>query len=570
MTIATFYAAEDFTPTGSPFNFNFEFLELDDIVVVAVLTTGDRIVMPTNDYTVTGNSKLERKFQGGEVVLIGTLPSGTSVVSIGRATDIDQLIDYETYGPFPAETTEFTIDKLTMIDQEHGETLDYLLGDPFGGGTGPTGDYIPLAGTEVGDPVTGLILFANPTANTEFFMGLSSGVQGLSDGLIISASGASRSDSKLYFTTGTLASITAIDEFGTLIVNRVEIAGELPSVIDNDVVKLTVRGAAVVSAAGLNNASIFISEDNGFSYHYHYLADGTTSGPSYNIGSSFTYTDGFQLPYTLSVDTVNKSVDISGEVTMNNNRILDIALLPTTDGEAASKKYVDDNAGGAGNFVTLDTVQTVTGIKDFANGTNFSGSGLTNTINRVAEDDGASLTYHLLSDRTSLGGHVEIGTEFLFSDGLGNPSIMHLNTLVDTIELGGEVIMNSHPITGLPLVPTVASEAASKSYVDAEIVAAVGPAKLAFGIVDQTGSLNPGSVGITSVSKTGTGAYTINFTTAAASSTAQAVTFAVFSGGPVTQTVVPASTTSVNVQFVTSDTNVHVDPANFNVIRAYT
>jgi hypothetical protein len=39
-------------------------------------------------------------------------------ISIERNTKITQQVDFQPYGPFPANIVEFALDKLTMIAQE--------------------------------------------------------------------------------------------------------------------------------------------------------------------------------------------------------------------------------------------------------------------------------------------------------------------------------------------------------------------------------------------------------------------------------------------------------------------
>jgi hypothetical protein len=89
--------------------------------------------------------------QGGTVTFTSSHQVGTVAVLIVRNTPRTQLVDYEAYGPFPAETHEFALDKLTMIAQEAWDAAVVAAGG------GVSGDFIPRAGTQPGLPITGTL-----------------------------------------------------------------------------------------------------------------------------------------------------------------------------------------------------------------------------------------------------------------------------------------------------------------------------------------------------------------------------------------------------------------------------
>lgn len=171
MTISAQYAVEAFLPASSPYTFNFEFLEEDDIALLATSDEGVVTVIDPSQYLTVGNARVDRKFQGGTVTVTGSEPLNTSVISVARVTDMDQLIDYTDYGPFPSATTEFTIDKLTMLVQEMSEQIATGL-NPSGGGapvSGPAaGVYVPLGGTTPTEPLTAAIEWGAPTASGRY------------------------------------------------------------------------------------------------------------------------------------------------------------------------------------------------------------------------------------------------------------------------------------------------------------------------------------------------------------------------------------------------------------------
>lgn len=61
---------------------------------------------------------------GGGDVVFNTAPANGTEILLYRAVPIDQLIDYVAYDPFPAETHELGLDKLTMIAQQIQEQLN--------------------------------------------------------------------------------------------------------------------------------------------------------------------------------------------------------------------------------------------------------------------------------------------------------------------------------------------------------------------------------------------------------------------------------------------------------------
>ena len=57
---------------------------------------------------------------------------------------------------------------------------------------------------------------------------------------------------------------------------------------------------------------------------------------------------------------------MTGDINMNNNNIKNLPT-PTADGNAATKKYVDDNKVDGSVFLKLDGTRKMTGILDIVN-----------------------------------------------------------------------------------------------------------------------------------------------------------------------------------------------------------
>ena len=106
--------------TGTTFPYTFKvFADADLLVVKRLVATGEETTLAlTTDYTVTGAGDSA----GGNVVLGTALTTDYSLV-IKRDLGILQEVDYVDNDPFPAETHEEALDRLTMIAQQLDEAL---------------------------------------------------------------------------------------------------------------------------------------------------------------------------------------------------------------------------------------------------------------------------------------------------------------------------------------------------------------------------------------------------------------------------------------------------------------
>lgn len=101
------------------FAFNFRILQNSDVVV----TVNDILQVESSDYDLANVTEL-----GGDVVFQGgSIPADSSAIKLQRETDQTQEVDYNPFDPFPAETHEFALDKLTMLVQELAERSDIDL-----------------------------------------------------------------------------------------------------------------------------------------------------------------------------------------------------------------------------------------------------------------------------------------------------------------------------------------------------------------------------------------------------------------------------------------------------------
>ena len=128
MTVSSATTRNSYSGNASndTFAYGFKIFDDDDItVIIRTDSTGaETVKTKTTHYTVTnvGNSS------GGNVVFTsGNIPASGETVVLLRTTARTQLTDYVANDPFPAETHENALDKLTFIVQELEEEIGRSL-----------------------------------------------------------------------------------------------------------------------------------------------------------------------------------------------------------------------------------------------------------------------------------------------------------------------------------------------------------------------------------------------------------------------------------------------------------
>lgn len=104
--------------TSDEFAVPFYFIESAHLVVY----NGSALVTENVHYTVTGAGN-----PAGGTVTFGTAPANGNSVVILRDPPVTQTTDYEPNDPFPAESHEAALDKLTMIAQRLSSRVDRSL-----------------------------------------------------------------------------------------------------------------------------------------------------------------------------------------------------------------------------------------------------------------------------------------------------------------------------------------------------------------------------------------------------------------------------------------------------------
>jgi len=139
------------------FPVNYYFLENSHLQVILVSNNVETIQTLTSQYTVTGAGNPS----GGSVTMLTPPANGTQLIIV-RNVPATQETDYLANDPFPAESHERALDKLTMLVQQNTTEIDRALKIPL--------SSLATASTEMPTPVANKLLAwnSNATAITNF------------------------------------------------------------------------------------------------------------------------------------------------------------------------------------------------------------------------------------------------------------------------------------------------------------------------------------------------------------------------------------------------------------------
>lgn len=122
MTVASSTARVSYSGNGSTtgFSVNFYFLANSHLQVILRAANGTETVQTLGvNYTVSGAGN-----PAGGTVTFGTAPASGVTVVIIRNVPLTQQTDYQANDPFPAESHETALDKLTMLAQQLQDGVD--------------------------------------------------------------------------------------------------------------------------------------------------------------------------------------------------------------------------------------------------------------------------------------------------------------------------------------------------------------------------------------------------------------------------------------------------------------
>lgn len=232
MTVASTTSRVSYSGNGSTVTFTvpFYFLANTHLKVVLLDAAGNETVKTlTTDYTVSGAATPS----GGSITMV-TAPATGQTLSILRNVPYTQETDYQSNDPFPAETHERALDKLTMETQQLAEQANRALTLPASMTGGNTTLPVPEANNLIGwnesltglqniDPATLATVVAFGTAKADVFSGNGSTTQftltaspGALNNLDVSISGVTQKPGIDYtWLSGTTITFTTAPPTGT-------------------------------------------------------------------------------------------------------------------------------------------------------------------------------------------------------------------------------------------------------------------------------------------------------------------------------------------------------------------
>lgn len=134
MTVSTTTSRVDYTGNGVTVAFAVPFPFIEDSylqVIRTVIATGVQTTLVLNSAGVDGYTVAGAGQPSGTVTVV-TAPTGAQRLSIIRAVPATQESDFVANDPFPAETFEDSLDKLTMLVQQNTEVLGRAITYPEG------------------------------------------------------------------------------------------------------------------------------------------------------------------------------------------------------------------------------------------------------------------------------------------------------------------------------------------------------------------------------------------------------------------------------------------------------
>jgi hypothetical protein len=154
MTVSSSTNRASYSGNGSltTFAYGFKVFDQGDLTVILRAANGTETVQTiTTHYTVTGVGSAS----GGNVVF-GTAPASGVTVVIIREQPLTQGLDLVPNDPFPAQSLEESLDKLTFVDQRLSESIDRAL-------TFSVGDFVTDATLPFKEQRVGKVLAFNET-----------------------------------------------------------------------------------------------------------------------------------------------------------------------------------------------------------------------------------------------------------------------------------------------------------------------------------------------------------------------------------------------------------------------
>jgi len=238
------------------FPVNYYFLENSHLQVILVSNNVETIQTITSQYTVTGAGNPA----GGSVTMLTPPPTGTQLIIV-RNVPATQETDYLANDPFPAESHERALDKLTMLVQQVELDADRALKIPL--------SSLPTTSTELPVPSANKLLAWNSNA---------SAVTNFDPSSVISIVGQQASFSNVFTGNGVTVNFTLDGTPGNANAVDVSINGvtQVPNVdyiLNGDILTFTTAPPQVASQILARYSEVF-TETDGDASNVRYLPAG--------------------------------------------------------------------------------------------------------------------------------------------------------------------------------------------------------------------------------------------------------------------------------------------------------
>lgn len=217
MTVASQTSRVSYAGNGSTvlFAVPFYFLENGHLRVVLRSSAGVETVQTiTTNYTVTGAGNPS----GGSITMVVAPPSGSTLVIV-RNVPVTQETDYQANDPFPAESHERALDKLTMIAQQSDDVGNRAIKIPE---TETNNTTVPVSGTRA-NKLLGFNLAGDVTLSSKTITAIDAAVDTI-ETIAASPSGSSAAISHIAAGSGAVSTtvqaklreIVSVKDFGAV------------------------------------------------------------------------------------------------------------------------------------------------------------------------------------------------------------------------------------------------------------------------------------------------------------------------------------------------------------------